>query len=166
LAAESGQAVLYVATAQALDEEMQARIAVHQSERPAHWQTLELPAGLGQLTPADLPPDGLVLLDCLNMLAANLILQAAGENLDAPDEARAAEVVENEVAALLALIQASPTGWIIVSNEVGLGLVPPYPVGRLFRDLPGRANQQLAAQADEVFFLVAGIAVPIHQFRS
>jgi adenosylcobinamide kinase/adenosylcobinamide-phosphate guanylyltransferase len=82
-----------------------------------------------------------------------------------PDQVEALTAVQTEMDDLLAAIQGSRADWIIVSNEVGLGLVPPYPLGRLYRDLLGRANQRLAACAEEVFFLVAGIPVPIHNFR-
>ena len=108
---------------------------------------------------------GVILLDCLTLLVTNLLMGAAPDE-DHPDEAAAVQAVEQELAQLLVAIRTSPADWIAVSNEVGLGLVPPYPLGRLYRDLLGRANQQLAATADEVFWMVAAIPVPIHTYRS
>jgi adenosylcobinamide kinase/adenosylcobinamide-phosphate guanylyltransferase len=164
LAAQHAGLVLYVATAQALDDEMSARIRVHRDERPPQWQTLEAPLGVGPAVQSLLPPPGLVLLDCLTMLVTNVLLQAAPDP-NAPDEAAASAALEQEMSALLSAVTAGSADWIIVSNEVGLGLVPPYPLGRLYRDLLGWANQRLAARANEVLWMVAGIPVPIQQFR-
>jgi adenosylcobinamide kinase/adenosylcobinamide-phosphate guanylyltransferase len=107
-----------------------------------------------------------VLLDCLTLLVSNLLLLEG--DIDQPDMARAdgfAHRLEAEIQALLEAIRGSRADWIVVSNEVGMGLVPPYPSGRLYRDLLGYANQRLAAQADEVYWMVAGIPVPIHGYR-
>jgi adenosylcobinamide kinase/adenosylcobinamide-phosphate guanylyltransferase len=98
------------------------------------------------------------------MLVTNLILEASPD-VDQPDEAAAARAVETEIDALLQLMRQSDLNWIVVTNEVGLGLVPPYPLGRLFRDLLGWANQRLAAEAGEVYLLVSGIALPVHPYR-
>jgi adenosylcobinamide kinase/adenosylcobinamide-phosphate guanylyltransferase len=157
--------VLYLATARAEDAEMERRIAAHQAERPASWQTRELSAHLAaSLTDDALAGIELVLLDCLTMLTSNVVVDAAPD-IDNPDELAVSAAVEAEISALIARIETSACAWVIVSNEVGLGLVPPYPAGRVYRDELGRANQRLARLADEVFFLVAGIPVPIHQFR-
>lgn len=156
--------VVYIATAQALDEEMQGRIAVHRQERPADWETLELPSGIVPYLQGRELHAQVFLLDCLTMLMTNLIM-AASPDVDAPDEQAAAAAVNRELQELIGWIQNQPGTWIIVSNEVGLGLVPPYPLGRIYRDLLGWANQRLAAAADEVLFLIAGIPVPLHAFR-
>jgi adenosylcobinamide kinase/adenosylcobinamide-phosphate guanylyltransferase len=98
-------------------------------------------------------------VDCLTLLVSNLLLAVSSgtdEELSA-DEAAATALVETEIERLLESIRAIPAEWIVVSNEVGLGLVPPYPLGRLYRDLLGRANQRLASQADPVIFMIAGI---------
>jgi adenosylcobinamide kinase/adenosylcobinamide-phosphate guanylyltransferase len=164
LAEERGLPVLYIATAQALDEEMERRIQVHRQDRPQDWRTLESPRGVAQSLEAEDLHSGVILLDCLTLLVTNVMLAAAGD-LTSPDEARAESEVRAEVYALLSQIQSGEADWIVVSNEVGMGLVPPYPAGRLFRDLLGWANQGLAAAANEVYWMVAGIPVPIHQFR-
>jgi adenosylcobinamide kinase/adenosylcobinamide-phosphate guanylyltransferase len=164
LAAAGKQPVLYIATAQALDEEMESRIHVHRQERPPEWTTLELPGGVAWSLAQGRYRAGVILLDCLTMLVTNVMLAAAGD-LDAPDEAEAEAAVQAEIDQLLDRIQSDPADWIVVSNEVGMGLVPPYPVGRIYRDQLGRANQRLAAAAEEVFLMIAGIPVPIHGFR-
>ena len=156
--------VAFIATAQAGDTEMAMRIAAHQRERPAHWITLEIPHGIAATWRSQALEVELAILDCLTLLVSNLVLQAAPEP-DAPDEKHADVLVTEEIEALVALMRETSCDWIVVSNEVGLGLVPPYPLGRLYRDWLGWANQRLAAIADEVYLLVAGIPVPIHQFR-
>jgi adenosylcobinamide kinase/adenosylcobinamide-phosphate guanylyltransferase len=153
LAAERPRAVLYVATATAGDEEMAARIAAHRAERPAHWRTLEAPAQVGNAICAAAADAEVVLVDCLTLLANNVI-GALPETTpaEAAEAALAAEVEQ-----LLAAYRAGAAEWLVVSNEVGLGLVPPYPLGRTYRDALGRANQRLAAEADQVLFMVAGL---------
>lgn len=152
-----GPDVLYVATAQAYDDEMRARIAAHRAVRPAGWRTLEAPS----LADADLAqavgPARVVLLDCLTLLASNTIL-ALGEE---PAEDAAEEAMARQIAALLQVYQAGDATWIAVSNEVGMGLVPPYPLGRVYRDVLGRANQRLAAAADHVCLMVAGLPLKV-----
>ena len=164
LAHEQGGQVVFIATAQAGDSEMAARIAAHQEERPDNWITLECPTGVSEAWKARNFTTELAILDCLTFLVTNLLLEAAPD-VDDPDESQARLLVTSEIEALLQLIRESRCDWIVVSNEVGMGLVPPYPLGRLFRDWLGWANQRLASQSEQVFYLVAGIPVPIHQFR-
>lgn len=162
LAAERGEAVVYVATAEAGDGEMAARIAAHRAERPAHWQTIEAPRAVGAairgatIRSSATQPD-VILIDCLTLLANNVIVPLPGAVT--AQEAEAALNVEVEE--LLEAYAHSSADWIIVSNEVGLGLVPPYPLGRVYRDALGRANQRLAAAADEVLFMVAGLPLKV-----
>ncbi len=154
--------VLYIATAQALDPEMADRIEKHKDQRPGHWQTLELSKDVSaSLKEQPLLAD-LVLLDCLTMLVSNLVLTATNEDFE-PDETRATEIVNAEIESLLALIQEGEADWIVVSNEVGMGLVPPYPLGRVYRDLLGWTNRKVADVADEVYLLVAGKLLPLHE---
>ena len=160
LAREHPGPVTYLATAQALDPEMGTRIARHRQDRPASWQTLEIPTQVAAHLQKQPPEGGLILLDCLTMLVSNLLLEAAGSE-DQPDETRATRAIDAEVEALLGVIRSSPADWIVVSNEVGMGLVPPYPLGRLYRDLLGWANQRFAAEASEFFFMVAGIPMRV-----
>jgi adenosylcobinamide kinase/adenosylcobinamide-phosphate guanylyltransferase len=164
LAARHDQRVLYVATAQALDEEMQARIHAHQGRRPAAWQTCEYSTEVGRQLLAAPPQADVILVDCLTLLISNVILNASAD-LDAPDAAAAMASVQSEISELIRAIRTIDASWLVISNEVGQGLVPPYPVGRLYRDLLGWANQKMADEADEVIWMVAGIPVPIGHYR-
>jgi adenosylcobinamide kinase/adenosylcobinamide-phosphate guanylyltransferase len=162
LAKQLGGEVVYIATAEPGDSEMVERIAKHKSQRPAEWQTLEIPFGVGKAVQDSAVRPDVFLLDCITLLVSNLILQVT-EDIDHPPEGEIYTAVDTEVDALVEATQASEAHWIVVSNEVGLGLVPPYPLGRVYRDAIGRANQYLAQVADEVFFLVAGMALPLHE---
>jgi adenosylcobinamide kinase/adenosylcobinamide-phosphate guanylyltransferase len=157
LAEESGKSVAYLATAQALDEEMSSRITKHQAERPVHWQTFEIPLDIASHV-REIKSD-MIILDCMTLLTTNLLMKF--EKNDLVDEAPFNEAVYKEVADLLTAIRAGTQDWIIISNEIGLGLVPPYQMGRVYRDMLGWANQRLAREADKVIFLVAGIPMVV-----
>ncbi len=152
---EHGQPVLFVATAQAFDDDMHERIRHHQQERPVEWQTLEAPLQTGVAIQMALQNGtyDTVLVDCVTFLAANALLTLPE---DCTQE-QANTVILAEVDALLAAYDASDATWLVVSNEVGMGVVPPTALGRLYRDALGRANQRIAQQADEVLLLVAGL---------
>lgn len=163
LAQESGKQVIFIATAQALDEEMSARIQKHREDRPAEWTTLEIPQNIPAYLKQHPAPTDIYLLDCITLLANNVFMQFIEE--ERVNEEKAKRALENEIEALLSYIQADEKEWIVISNEVGLGLIPPYQMGRVYRDLLGWVNQRIAREADEVLWMVAGIAVPIQQFR-
>jgi adenosylcobinamide kinase/adenosylcobinamide-phosphate guanylyltransferase len=163
LAERSGKSIAFIATAQAGDDEMSARITRHRADRPAEWVTLEIQQNVAAYLKRHPAHAELYLLDCVTLLAANILFQHTAEEVT--DEQKAADAINAEVEGLLAYIRTQKADWIVVSNEVGLGLVPPYPLGRIYRDLLGMANQHLAAAADEVYMLMAGIPVPIHEFR-
>lgn len=153
LAEDSGKSVTFLATAQAFDEEMSARIKKHRAERPTKWETLEVPL---EIAPhAKQIKSEVVILDCITLLVSNLMMQFVKDDL--VDEAPFIQSVQTEMDGLLSAIRATNQHWIIVSNEVGLGLVPPYQMGRVYRDVIGGANQQLAREAGSVLFMVAGI---------
>jgi adenosylcobinamide kinase/adenosylcobinamide-phosphate guanylyltransferase len=152
-----GRPVLFVATAQAFDDEMRARIDTHRAERPPHWLTLEAPIEIASALArrASLDRPAVVVIDCLTLWVSNLLLSL-------PEEADAEPVVAERTRALLAVLrERAETPVIVVTNEVGLGVVPPTALGRRYRDALGRANQLVAAAADEVILLVSGIDVPI-----
>ena len=154
-AGEHGQHVLFTATAQAFDEEMETRIARHRASRPPGWITLEAPRATGEAIQATLAEHGCdtVVVDCITMLASNALLSL-------PDDAsqdRADAAILAEIDGLLAAYETSNATWLVISNEVGMGVVPPYRLGRFFRDGLGRANKRIAQAADEVFLLVAGL---------
>ncbi len=152
-AAETGQSVLFVATAQAFDEEMRSRIARHQAERPSSWRTFEKPLNVGAALQKNPPTEPVVVVDCLTLLVSNILLAL-------PEDASQDVVNQAALAEAEALVAAQRVGmatWLIVSNEVGMGVVPPSRMGRFYRDALGYANQHIARAADEVVLLVAGI---------
>ena len=155
LAAKLGKKVLFVATGEALDEEMNARIEVHKRSRPSTWKTLETPTDVAKAMRGKIGDAEVVIVDCLTLLVSNLM---GTEDIDA---ATLEKKVTAELKELVAFMRTTEAHFIIVSNEVGLGLVSPYPAGRVYRDALGMANQMLARHADEVYFMVAGIAIAL-----
>ena len=159
LAAECGADVLYVATATADDAEMADRIARHRAHRPPAWQTVEVRIGVAAAL-RDLLPRGsdppVVLVEDLTLLLANLM---ATTDANDPSAAGAAGVDEAEASAVheVDALVSLPAHTILVSNEVGMGIVPPYPLGRAFRDALGRVNQHAAAVCAEAYLVVAGV---------
>jgi adenosylcobinamide kinase / adenosylcobinamide-phosphate guanylyltransferase len=148
------QRVAFVATARAEDEEMRQRIARHRESRSEHWLTVEEPLDLASAVSNAIPCANTILIDCLTLWLSNLMW----ENREAvPEEIEKRAFCQIEQLSRL----ATECNLIMVSNEVGGGLVPETEVGRRFRDLQGLVNQDCAARADRVFFMVAGIAVPI-----
>lgn len=158
--AKEGGRVLYVATAEAFDDEMRRRIDAHRRQRPASWDTLEeplaLPTALGSRLCGN---DGereydTCLLDCLTLWISNQLLAREG----APNAEREILTAAGE---LLEVYEQSPATWVVVSNEVGLSVVPASPLGRTFRDVQGRVNQMFAARADRAYLMVAGLAMDL-----
>lgn len=131
-----------IATGQAFDDEMAERIARHQADRGESWTTIEAPLALPEAIAA-LPADAIAVVDCLTLWLSNLMLN--GHDV----EAAAGELIK-------AVAARSGRLWL-VSNEVGLGLVPETPLGRRFRDEAGRLHQRLAQTVDEVYFIAAGL---------
>jgi adenosylcobinamide kinase/adenosylcobinamide-phosphate guanylyltransferase len=153
--------VLFVATATASDEEMARRIAAHRAGRPATWRTLEAPHGVGAAIAASGDRATTIVVDCLTLLVSNLLMRH-----EAAGEAAVAREVAAEIDALLRAAEASVATWIVVSNEVGMGLVPPYPLGRWYRDLLGRVNARVAARADKAYLLVAGLPLDLKRLQA
>jgi adenosylcobinamide kinase/adenosylcobinamide-phosphate guanylyltransferase len=156
LARESNKPVLFIATATAFDEEMRDRIKNHQASRPANWQTIEAQTDIAAAL-ENKTWDGMVVFDCVTLLLNNILLPLP-EDVSFDVFMRKVEV---EINALLAAQKKVGGDWLIISNEVGLGLVPPYPLGRIYRDALGRANQMLARAADHVILMVAGIPMTV-----
>jgi adenosylcobinamide kinase/adenosylcobinamide-phosphate guanylyltransferase len=157
LAEATRNPVTFIATAQAYDDEMSARIQKHKAERPASWQTLELPLHIA--SNVSQIKSEVVILDCVTLWVTNLLMQFVKDDL--VDESPFMQAARNETESLLSAIREAGQEWLIVSNEVGLGLVPPYQMGRVYRDVLGWVNQRLAQEADTVFFMVAGIPMTV-----
>lgn len=159
LAEESGKSVTFIATAQAWDDEMKARIQKHREDRPAEWQTLEIQKDISAYLIQNPQQTEIYLLDCITLLANNVFMRFIEDDL--VNEEKAKPALENEISELIKYIREHNEEWIVITNEVGLGLVPPYQMGRVYRDLLGWANQCLAKEADSVLFLVAGIPMVV-----
>lgn len=157
LAEATGKPVTFIATAEALDDEMSARIQKHRAERPATWKTLEIPFDIA--SQLHRVKSKVVLLDCITLLISNLLMQFVKD--DRVDEAPFMAAVQEEINELVRRLRVGEQDWLLISNEVGLGLVPPYQMGRVYRDAIGWANQRLAREADNVIFMVAGIPMTI-----
>jgi adenosylcobinamide kinase/adenosylcobinamide-phosphate guanylyltransferase len=159
LAGDLGQNILYVATGVGFDAEMVERIRRHRQSRPADWSTLEEPLELGKRVAEHFKEGhsfGGVLIDSLDLWVANLILEHEQETKETA-EARVAAAARS----LLDVIQRSTASFVLVSSEVGNSLVPPDPLGRRFQDIMGLVNQRVAAAADQVYVIVAGIPTVI-----
>ncbi len=155
LAAGTGRLVRYVATMQVGDDELRDRVARHRAQRPAAWETIEAPIDL-QDGFADAPPEACILVDCLSLWVTNHLL-ALGTEEPTPEDAERLEIsLDRQVEAFLNATRARPGPTIAVTNEVGSGLVPPYPLGRVYRDVLGRVNQRVSREADRAWLLVSG----------
>ena len=148
--AADGKRVLFVATAEPGDPGMAARIESHRESRPSYWDTLEEPIDVGAALAPLLHRYDTVLLDCLTLWISNLLLRG-------PEPESTRGDVLSEARTLLELYQTGDASWIVVSNEVGLGVVPTTELGRVFADELGRVNQLVAAAADDVYFMAAGL---------
>jgi adenosylcobinamide kinase/adenosylcobinamide-phosphate guanylyltransferase len=164
IAKKYGQNVLYVATAKAFDSGMKDRIKKHKERRPKEWGTKEIYKNFIELEKDEefLKAD-IILFDCLTLMVTNLMLDV-DENYDEISMDRVNEIektIRNEVSDLIALINKYNKKMICVSNEVGMGLVPAYMMGNIFRDIAGRMNQLMAKESDNVIFMVSGLPINV-----
>lgn len=149
LAEQGWQHPLYLATAETLDQEMVERVKLHRTQRGPKWGCVEEPLDLARVIQTPMPKRDGILIDCATLWLANVLLKE-GE-----------PAVQTRKKELITALRTSPCDVIIVSNEVGMGIVPDSALGRTFRDLQGWLNQDLAAIADEVLFVIAGIPLKI-----
>ncbi|MDR0577312.1 MAG: bifunctional adenosylcobinamide kinase/adenosylcobinamide-phosphate guanylyltransferase [Candidatus Accumulibacter sp.] len=160
-AAESGLRVIYVATAQALDDEMRRRIAHHRARRPSSWGLVESPLGLAAALRRHAAADACLLVDCLTLWLSNLLFAGeaarqaeAGQAIDCP-------LLRGETQDLVDALPRLPGRIVLVSNEVGWGIVPMAPVSRLFADEQGRLNQRVAAVCERVTLVAGGLPLTL-----
>jgi adenosylcobinamide kinase/adenosylcobinamide-phosphate guanylyltransferase len=159
LASRIGGPVLFVATGEALDEEMRQRIEDHKKVRPSGWRTLEAPVCVGPRVREQIGDARVVVVDCLTLLVSNVIDQCGDPGQ--VDAGIASRKVAVEIEELAACVDEADATFILVSNEVGMGLVPDNRLGRIYRDCLGKANRDLAQRADAVHFMVAGIPMRV-----
>lgn len=146
LAKKAGGRVAFIATCVTPDLEMKQRIALHRKSRPGSWQTFAEGEDIAKVLREKGSRFKVVIIDCLTLLLSNLMLKGISE-----------KVIHHRIDQLLTTLMKTEVQAIIVSNEVGLGIVPENKLARHFRDVAGRTNQQVAGKAHEVFFMVAGI---------
>lgn len=139
---------LYLATCEALDEEMVKRIEHHKKRRGLDWQTVEQPIKIAEAIKQHENAIEVILLDCITLWLSNLLMRQESDH-----------EIMNEVSRLMDTVKQGQTSFIFVSNEVGMGIVPVDPLGRRFRDLSGMANQKIAEVAHTVIFIVSGIPI-------
>jgi adenosylcobinamide kinase/adenosylcobinamide-phosphate guanylyltransferase len=160
-----GHQIGYIATAIITDKDMEERIKHHQASRPSHWPTFECYKNYGMLkeNPQFMACDTLI-LDCVTIAITNCMFDDPRVDYDTCNQEEIQRIegyVKQELEGLLKVIRETNQNLVIITNEVGLGLVPPYRLGNIFRDIAGRMNQFLAAEADEVYFIVSGLPMTL-----
>ncbi|MBU1853754.1 MAG: bifunctional adenosylcobinamide kinase/adenosylcobinamide-phosphate guanylyltransferase [Candidatus Omnitrophica bacterium] len=146
IAKEKSGKVAFIATCLPLDKEMDERIKLHKKKRPSAWDTFEAPKDLTPLLKEIGLKFNIIVIDCLTLFISNLLSEGLSDN-----------AIEAEISRILKILKSSKHSSIIVSNEVGLGIVPDNKLARRFRDLQGRVNQLVAEKSKEVFFMVSGL---------
>ncbi len=161
IAKNSGEKVLFVATAEAGDEDMRRRIKKHREARPSDWRTLEATSHVGSRIGIEIEDEKVVIIDCITLLISNIFCSLDVSRFEKIRDSDMERRVVVEITELQECLQKTDASFIMVSNEVGLGLVPDNRMGRIYRDLLGKANQMLAESADEVYLMVAGIPLRV-----
>lgn len=155
---------IYIATAIPFDNEMKLRIKKHQDQRKGEWTTIEAYKDLKNKIETHREAGGVILLDCLTNLVSNLMLldeKLDWDNLSNEEFLYLEDKIVQEIISLLKYLEKIDMDTVIVSNELGLGVVPAYPLGRYFRDICGRINKIVAEYSKEAYFIVSGIAMKI-----
>ena len=161
LAVKLGEPILFVATAEAKDEEMRRRIEAHKRSRPTLWNTLEAATSVGSQIGKNIGQARVVIIDCVTLLVNNVLCQ----HMNGGDNKIDTEVIEqgvtDEITQLIDCMNNSEASFIVVTNEAGTGLIPPNAMARLYRDLLGKVNQMLGQHADCVYLMVAGLPLQV-----
>ncbi len=150
-----------MATAEAGDDEMKRRIEKHKQVRPDHWRTLETPRGVGGAIREEIGGATMVLVDCITLLVTNVLCQESDWQNDTFDVAAIERAIAEEMEAIVDVMQDSKADFVLVTNEVGLGIIPDNPMSRIYRDLLGKANQMLASACDRAYLLVSGLPLQL-----
>jgi len=150
IAAKAGSRVYYIATAEALDPEMRKRIKAHRKSRPRNWSVIEEPLSVSDAVERLPAGSKTIIIDCITMLISNLMREGFSDT-----------VIGSEMRRIVFSLRKNPGTSVIVTNEVGWGIVPDNPLGRRFRDMQGKANSIIAKEADKVCLLVSGIPLYI-----
>lgn len=154
--------IAYIATMRIFDEEMQQRVDIHKARRGPNWETFEIPCEIRE-NMNQIQKFKIVLLDCLTMLIFNKMFSLGidFENISSEIRTEVENIILEYVEQEIKVMKNSSADFVIVTNEIGLGIIPEYPLSRLYRDIAGKANQILAENSEEVFFVVSGIPVKI-----
>ena len=167
----SGDGVIYIATARAGDEEMEARIAAHKQRRPDSWLTIEEELYPGQelckyIAGEKSSSPEVVLLDCITLLVSNTIMSREEEKMDDSAEDQIFQQIMEEIDDIIQLADEYNFDLLFVSNEAGMGVVPPSKLGRLFRDISGKINRKIEDRSDRTYFMVAGKPIDIEEIAA
>lgn len=160
LARRSDAPVVYLATMEPGDDELRDRIQRHRSRRPAAWTTVEEPLTISEAL-GETPSEACVLIDCISLWVTNRLMTLGTDEPDLDAIAGLERALDAEVDALIDAARARTGTTIAVTNEVGGGIVPPYPLGRVYRDVLGRVNQRISCAADRAWLLVSGRALEL-----
>ncbi|MGB0385759.1 MAG: bifunctional adenosylcobinamide kinase/adenosylcobinamide-phosphate guanylyltransferase [Ardenticatenaceae bacterium] len=163
LSEQNDSKVFYIATAEIRDMEMRLRVAQHRKQRPREWKTIEAPKAIAAQVlrrVRRIPENSVFILDCITLLVSNVMTSEEGIS----DPEKAEQTIRAELRALLLLLRDSTI--IMVTNELGSGIVPNNELARTYRDVAGRINQWLASQADQMWFIVSGMALPMHKLAT
>src|SRR5450432_168455 len=167
LAQRSGRSVAFIATATISDDDMRLRIERHGAARPADWLTIEEPLDLAHAVQQATSQSDVIVLDCITLWVSNWLFTQETIDDASPVTSPYYDAALAEIDKLLITFNAldSQKTLIVVTNEVGLGIVPSYTLGRIYRDVLGLVNQRLAAAADRVYLMVAGLGVDIKRLH-
>lgn len=164
LAKDAGKGVMYIATSIPFDDEMKERVRKHRARRPSNWGTFEGYKDLKRVFLEKEIPFETILLDCITIMVTNLMFEFGGshvENLDEEAINKIQKEILEEIAEFLDAAILNTETSILVTNEVGFGIVPDNRLSRIFRDISGKANQYIASRADEVYLIVCGLPMKI-----
>jgi len=159
-----GQVIGYIATAVAFDDGMKDRIKKHQAQRPAEWITFEKHTNIHEIIPSVAGSCDTVLLDCITVMVNNIMFERQDIDWDKVDYDTIDMIeanIQKQVEQLISELKKTELTFVMVTNELGMGIVPENRLARIYRDIAGRVNQQLSSQVDEVYFVVSGIPMKI-----